>query len=173
MGGAYRLPGVAVLAVSAALGVGACGGDNDPAGEPPTTTPPEPVETRPKSPEEKSFPASFTKKVDPICLKTQEEVDKVAGTRARSEAAVKKLAGIYGDAATDLEGLKPPEQNAAAYKQFTDAFRSGEDLFTRLEEEVGRGDSSAFQRVPSTLDQVNTQIKDTAQQYGFDGCASD
>jgi hypothetical protein len=162
-----------VLAVSAALGVGACGGDNDPAGEPPTTTPPEPVDTRPKSPEEKSFPASFAKKVDPICLKAQEEIDKVAGTRARNQAAVKKLAATYGDAADDLEALKPPEQNAAAYKQFTDAFRSGEDLFTRLNEEVGRGDSSVFQRVPSTLDQVNTEIKDTAQQYGFSGCGGD
>jgi hypothetical protein len=153
--------------------VAACGGDNDPAGEPPTTSPPEPVETRPKSPEEKSFPAAFAKKVDPICVKAQGAVDKVAGTRARSEAAVAKLSGIYGDAATDLEALKPPEQNAAAYKQFTDAFRSGEDLFKRLGAEVGRGDSSAFQRVPSTLDQVNTEIKDVAQQYGFDGCGSD
>ena len=171
--GACRLSAAAVLVVSAALGMSACGGDNDPAGEPPTTTPPQPVETRPKSPEEKSFPAAFAKKVDPICVKAQEQVDKVAGTRARSEAAVKKLAGIYASAAADLEGLKPPEQNAAAYKQFTEAFRSGEDLFTRLNEEVGRGDSSAFARVPSTLDQVNTEIKDVAQQYGFDGCASD
>ena len=173
MGGAYRLPGLAVLAVSAALGVSACGGDNDPAGEPPTTTPPTPVQSRPKSPEEKSFPASFSQKVDPICVKAQEAVDKVAGTRARSQVAVKKLAGIYGDTAADLEALKPPEQNAAAYKQFTDAFRSGEDLFTRLDEEVGRVDSSPFQRVTSTLDQVNTEIKGVAQQYGFDGCASD
>jgi len=38
---------------------------------------------------------------------------------------------------------------------------------------VGRGDSSAFQRVPSTLDEVNSEIKDLAQQYGFSGCASD
>jgi hypothetical protein len=153
--------------------VGACGGDNDPAGEPPTTSPPEPVQTRPKSPEEKDFPAAFTQKVDPICVKAQQEIDKVAGTRARSEAAVQKLSGLYGAAAADLEALKPPEQNAAAYKQFTDAFRSGEDLFKRLGAEVGRGDSSAFQRVPSTLDQVNTEIKDVAQQYGFDGCGSD
>ena len=173
MRGACRLPAIAVLAVSAALGVSACGGDNDPAGEPPTTTPPEAVDTRPKSPEEKEFPASFTQKVDPICVKAQEQVDKVAGTRARSEAAVQKLAVIYGNAAGDLEGLKPPEQNAAAYKQFTDAFRSGEDLFNRLGAEVKRGDSSAFQRVPSTLDQVNTEIKDVAQQYGFDGCGAD
>jgi hypothetical protein len=171
--GASRLPGLVVLAVFAALGLSACGGDNDPAGEPPTTTPPSPVETRPKSPEEKSFPASFAKKVDPICTKAQAAVDKVAATRARNEAAVQKLSSLYGDAATDLEALKPPEQNAAAYEQFTQAFRSGEDLFKRLGAEVERGDSSAYQRVPSTLDQVNTEIKDTAQQYGFDGCASD
>lgn len=173
MRGACRLSAIAVLAVSAGLGVGACGGDNDPAGEPPTTSPPTPIESRPKSPAEKDFPAAFTKKVDPICVKAQQQVDKVAGTRARSEAAVKKLAGIYAATAGDLEGLKPPEKNAAAYKQFTDAFRSGQDLFTRLNEEVGRGDSSAFARVPSTLDQVNTEIKDVAQQYGFDGCAAD
>jgi hypothetical protein len=171
--GAYRLPGVALVAVAAALGLSACGGDNDPAGEPPTTSPPEPVESRPKSPEEKNFPASFSQKVDPICVKAQAEIDKVAGTRARSEAAVQKLAGIYGDAAGDLEAVKPPEKNAAAYEQFTHAFRSGEDLFKRLGAEVERGDSSAFQRVPSVLDQVNTEIKDVAQQYGFDGCGSD
>jgi hypothetical protein len=172
MGGARRLHAFAVLAVSAAL-LSACGGDNDPAGEPPTTSPPEANETAPKSAAETNFPAEVQEKVDPICVKAQEEVDKVAGTRARSEAAVQQLASIYEDAAKELEAVKPPEQNAQAYKQFTDAFRDGQDLFTRLEAEVGRGDSSAFQRVPSTLDEVNTEIKDLAQQYGFSGCGSD
>jgi len=161
-----------VLAVCAAL-LAACGGDNDPAGEPPTTSPPEAGETARQSAAENSFPADFQQKVDPICVKAQEALDKVAGTRARSRAAVQKLAGIYEDAAKDLEGLKPPEQNAAAYQQFTDAFRDGQDLFTRLDAEADRGDSSTFQRVPSTLDEVNSEIKDLAQQYGFSGCSSD
>src|SRR5215218_300239 len=156
--GTCRLP--ALIAVTIAVALAGCGGDNDPAGEPPTTAPPETVETKPQSPEAKQFPADFTKKVDPICVKAQKEVDKVAGTRARSRAAVQKLSAIYGGAAKELAALKPPEQNASAYQEFTGAFRDAEDLFTRLDEEVGRGDSSAYQRVPSTLDQVNTDIKD-------------
>jgi hypothetical protein len=169
--GTCRLP--ALIAVTIAVGLAGCGGDNDPAAEPPTTAPPEPAETKPQSPEAKQFPAEFTKKVDPICTKAQAQIDKVAGTRARSRAAVQKLSAIYGDTAGQLEGLKPPAQNAPAYKEFTGAFRDAEDLFKRLDQEVGRGDSSAFQRVPSTLDQVNTDIKDQASQYGFEGCSSD
>src|SRR3954462_1289075 len=171
MRGARRLHAVAVLAVCAAF-LSACGGDNDPSAQPPTTTPPEPAETKPQSPEEKSFPAAFVKKVDPICVKAEEQIDKVAGTRARSRPAVQKLAGIYKSTAADLEGIKAPAQNATAYKEFTQAFRHGQDLFTRLDAEVGRGDSSAFERVPTILDEANSDIKDQAQQYGFERCGS-
>src|SRR4051812_45541278 len=102
--GACRLPAVAVVAASVALGLSACGGDNDPSAEPPTTTPPEPAETKPQSPAEKSFPTAFAQKVDPICVKAEQQIDKVAGTRARSRPAVQKLASIYEGAASDLEG---------------------------------------------------------------------
>src|SRR3954452_7446116 len=101
MGGARQLHAVAVLAVSAAF-LSACGGDNDPSAEPPTTTPPEPAETKPQSPAEKSFPTAFAQKVDPICVKAEQQIDKVAGTRARSRPAVQKLASIYEGAASDL-----------------------------------------------------------------------
>jgi hypothetical protein len=113
------------------------------------------------------------KEVDPICTKAQGEIDKVANTRARDEASVDKLAKAYGTGAEELEALKPPEENATAYKQFTDSWRDGEDLFQRLSGELERGDSSAFQRVPSILDEVNTEIKDLASEYGFQDCASD
>jgi hypothetical protein len=171
--GAWRLPAVAVLAISVALGLSACGGDNDPAGEPPTTSPPEANETAPKSPAEQSFPADFQQKVDPVCAKAQAQIDKIAATNLRDQASLKKLAGVYAGAASDLEALKPPAQNASAYKQFTDAFRNGQDLVTRLNGEVSRGDSSAYQRVPTILDEVNTEVKDQASQYGFKGCISD
>ena len=162
-----------MLAISVALGLSACGGDNDPAGEPPTTSPPEANETQPQSAAETSFPAAVVKKVDPICAKAQAQVDKIAATTVRDQASVKKLAGVYAATAGDLEAIKPPEQNASAYKQFTDAFRDGQDLFTRLNEEVGRGDSSAYQRVPTILDEVDTEVKDLAEQYGFKGCIGD
>jgi hypothetical protein len=169
--GTCRLP--ALLATAVVIGLAGCGGDNDPSNEPPTTSPPEPAESKPQSPEAKSFPAEFQKKVDPICVKAQAEVDKIAGTTPRDRASVQKLSDIYKNAATDLEALQPPEQNATAYKQFTDAFRDGQDLFTRLDAEVGRGDSSAYQRVSSILDEVNTDVKDLATQYGFTDCGSD
>jgi hypothetical protein len=169
--GPCRLP--ALLAVTAVVALAGCGGANDPAGEPPTTAPPSPVETKPQSPEAKQFPAAFTRKVDPICVKAQSQIDKVAGTRARSQPALEKLAAIYGGTAKRLEGLKPPAKNAPAYQEFTGSFRDAQDLFKRLDQEVGRGDTSAYQRVPSTLDQVNTDIKDQASQYGFQGCARD
>jgi hypothetical protein len=169
--GTCRLP--ALLAVSIAIGLAGCGGDNDPSAEPPTTSPPEPAETRPESPEAGQFPAEFVKQVDPICTKAQGEIDKIANTRARDEASVDKLAQIYATTAKDLEALKPPGQNATAYQQFTDSWRDGEDLFQRLSGELGRGDSSAFQRVPAILDEANTEIKDLASEYGFQGCATD
>ena len=169
--GTCRKP--ALIALTIAVGLAGCGGANDPAGEPPTTAPPEPADTKPQPPEAKNFPAAFTKKVDPICTKAQDAVDKVAGTRARSRPAVQKISSIYADAAAQLEGLKPPKKNTSTYQEFTHAFRNGEDLFKQVDAEVGRGDDSAFARVPSTLDQVNTAIKDQASQYGFNGCAGD
>jgi hypothetical protein len=171
--GACRPAVLAVVAASAALGLSACGGDNDPAGEPPTTTPPTPAETKPQSAVAANFPDEFKQKVDPICVKAQQQIDKVAGTRARSQAAVDKLAGYYGDAAKQLGALDPPADSKEAYGEFTHAWQSGQKLFSDLSAEVGRGDSSAFQRVPSILDQTNTQIKDLAQQYGFKACGSD
>ena len=169
--GACRLP--AVLALTVALGLTACGGDNDPSAEPPTTSPPEAAETRPSTAQEREFPAEFRKQVDPICGQAQTELDKLAAQEIRDQAALRAASGVYEDAAVKLEKLEPPEQNATAYKRLTDAFRDGQDLLTRLNAEVGRGDSSAYQRVPSILDQVNTEIKDLGTQYGFRECAAD
>jgi len=171
--GTWRRSGCAAIAAALALGLGACSGDNDPAGEPPTTSPPEPAETKPISPQESSFPAEFRKQVDPICAGAQKEIDKLAGTEIRDRPTLQKLGGVYGDTASKLEKLEPPKQNATAYKQFTDAFRDGQDLVKRLDSEVGRGDSSAYQRVRSILDQVDTNVTDLAGQYGFTGCAGD
>ena len=162
-----------MLALSLALGLGACGGDNDPAAEPPTTAPPEPSDSRPSSQREASFPADFRNQVDPICQKAKAQIDKLVGNEIRDRARLKQLAGVYGDTASKLEGLKPPKKNAAAYKEFTDSFRDGQDLFTRLDGEVGRGDSSAYQRVNGELDQVNSDVKDMAIEFGFEKCASD
>jgi hypothetical protein len=162
-----------LIATVVAIGLAGCGGDNDPSGEPPTTSPPEPAETAPQSPEEKSFPAEFREKADKICTEAEAEVDKVAGSNVRDRASVQKLSDIYENAATELEGLEPPQANAEAYERFTDAFRDAQDLFVRLDQEVGRGDESAYQRVSSILDEVKTDVKDLATQYGFEGCASD
>ena len=169
--GTCRIP--ALIATVVAIGFAGCTGDNDPSGEPPTTAPPEPAETAPQSPEEQNFPADFAKKADKICAAAEAEVDKVAGSNVRDRASVRKLASIYEDAATELEALEPPETNAEAYKRFTNGFRDAQDQFTRLDEEVGRGDESAYQRVSSILDEVKSDVKDQATQYGFEECASD
>jgi hypothetical protein len=167
--GVRRLP--AALALTIALGLTACGGANDPAGEPPTTAPPEPADTRPASPEAKSFPADFVKKVDPVCVETLDQVDKLAGNEVKDRATLQKIAKTYGDAATELEAQKPPEKNATQYKRFTEAFHDGSDLFSDLDVEVGHGDTGAYQRVPATIDQVGTEVKDLAMQFGFTQCA--
>jgi hypothetical protein len=172
MGACRRLAGL-TISLALALGLLACGGDNDPSAEPPTTAPPEAADTRPSSPEEGNFPADFVEQVDPICAKAQAEIDKVVAKEVRSTEQLQALVAVYEDTATELEGLKPPEQNAAAYKEFTDTFRDGQDLFTRLQAEVGRGDSSAYQRVTSTLDQVKTDTKDVADEFGFQACSAD
>jgi hypothetical protein len=168
--GVRRLLSGVSVGLALALGVSACGGDNDPAGEPPTTAPPEPSDSRPTSPEAKNFPAAFVKKVDPICVKAQRQMDKLTANEIRDRARLKALAGVFEDTATELEALKPPAKNADAYKEFTDAFRDGQDLFIRLDGEVGRGDSSAYQRVTSTLNQVQTDYRESASDFGFTGC---
>lgn len=167
--GACRLP--AVLTVVLTLALPACGGANDPGGEPPTTSPPEPADTRPSTPRERSFPAEFTEQVDPICAKAMDEVDKLAEQQIEDQGALGRVGDVYRDAATELEGLKPPEQNATAYGRFTDSFREAQELFAEIEAEAGRGDNSVFQRVPGVLDEAKTNIKDLANQYGFKECA--
>ena len=162
---------LAVFAVAAAMGLAACGGRND-AAEPPTTAPPQPADTRPVSPEEQSFPAEFVKKVDPVCVKALGEVDKHAGAgiEIKDPGTLEKIAAAYEDAGTELDGQKPPEQNATAYGRFTQAFHDGGDLFTRMADEASR-DPKTYARVPSTVDQVNTDVKDLADQFGFTKCA--
>jgi hypothetical protein len=172
MGACRSLAGL-VIGLSLALGLAACGGDNDPAGEPPTTAPPEPADTRPASPGEANFPADFTNQVDQVCAKAKSEIDKLVSTEVRDPEQLQQLSEVHKNTATELEGLKPPADNAAAYQEFTDAWRDGEDLFARLQAEVGRGDSSAYQRVNSTLDQVKTDVRDVATEYGFQECAAD
>lgn len=168
--GAWRLP--ALFAVVVAVGLSGCGGDNDPAGEPPTTAPPDPADTRPSSPEESSFPAEFTKQVDPICVKAQQEIDKLAVGGISDQETLKEAADVYRDTATELEGLKPPEQNRAAYGEFTDTFRDGSDQLEDLEAEVARGDSSAYQRATTILDEIKTDTRDLASDYSFEECAA-
>lgn len=150
----------------------ACGGDNDPAGEPPTTSPPEPADTRPSSPEEGNFPAEFVEQVDPVCVKALDEVDEISAQQIDDQAAVGQVANAYRDAATELEGLEAPEQNATAYGRFTDAFREAQRLMEEIDAEAGRGDNSVFQRVPGVLDEANTNIRDLANEYGFTECAA-
>jgi hypothetical protein len=161
----------AVLALVLTLGLSACGGDNDPAGEPPTTSPPEAADTRPASAQERNFPADFVKQVDPVCAQALEEVDKLSAQKIEDEAALGEVADVYRDAATELEGFEAPEQNATAYGRFTDAFREAQRLLEEIEAEAGRGDNSVFQRVSGVLDEANTNIKDLAEQYGFEECA--
>src|SRR5215208_716942 len=170
--GACRLPAGLAVALAIGLSLTACGGDNDPSAEPPTTAPPEAADTRPSSATEAKFPPDFVQQVDPICKKAQTQVDKLVATEVRDPERLKQLSGVYRDTATELEGLKAPEQNRTAYGRFTDAFRDGQDLFERLEAEVGRGDSSAYQRVTSTLDEINTDVESLASDYGFQECAS-
>jgi hypothetical protein len=160
-----------VLALVLALGLTACGGDNDPAGEPPTTSPPEPADTRPSSPQERNFPSEFVKQVDPVCAQALDEADKVSAQKIEDQAAIAEVSDVYRDAATELEGFEAPEENATAYGRFTDSFREAQRLLEELDAEAGRGDSSVFQRVSGVLDEANTNIKDLANQYGFKECA--
>ena len=171
--GTCRVKRRLAIAAVAVLGLTGCGGDNDPGGEPPTTAPPEPADTRPSSGKEANFPADFTQRVESICTKAKSEVDKAVSTEVRDPQQLQQLSDVYKDTASDLESLKPPAQNAAAWEQFTNAWREGEDLFTRLKAEVGRGDDSAYQRIKSTLDEVKTDVTDIASEYGFEECAAD
>ena len=152
------------------LGLAACGGDNDPSGEPPTTAPPEPADTRPTSPEEASFPASFVKQVDPICEETYKKIDELAPIE--DEAKVKQAASTYDDAAKQLGELKPPQKNAEAYDRFVEVFSDASSTLDGIAGEMARGDSSAIQRVQPAIDNVNTEGGSAAEDYGFTKCTA-
>jgi hypothetical protein len=165
---ARRLPASALLILT--LGLAACGGNNDPSGEPPTTSPPEPADTRPTSPEAASFPPSFVKKVDPICQETYTKIDELAPIE--DEANVKKAAGVYDDAYKQFTALKPPAKNAEAYDRFTEVFRDASRTLDGIAGEMARGDSAAAQRVQPAIDQVNTEAGSAAEDYGFTKCTA-
>jgi hypothetical protein len=162
---------LAAIATVVVLGLAACGGANDPAGQPPTTTPPEPADTRPVTPEEGDFPADFVKKADPVCAKAVTDIDKTAGGRVQDRATLQKIIKTYDTAAKDLEALKPPEKNATVYKRLTQAFSGGADQFTQIDTQVGHGDTGAYQQVPDSIDTVRTEVQDLANQFGFTQCA--
>ena len=163
-----RLSATALLTLT--LGLAACAGDNDPAGEPPTTAPPEPADTRPTSPEENKFPASFVKKVEPICTEMQATVDELAPIE--DEAGVKQAAAAYDDAAKKFGELEPPAKNAEAYRSFVEVYRDAARTLDDINGELTRGDSSALQRVQPILDNVNTEGGSAAEDYGFTKCTS-
>jgi hypothetical protein len=163
---ARRLAATSLLIFT--LGLAACGGDNDPAGEPPTTSPPEPADTRPTSPEEANFPASFVKKVEPICEKTYTAIDELAPIE--DEAKIKQAASTYDDAYKEFTALKPPAKNAEAYDRFTEIFRDGSRTLDGIAGEMARGDSAASQRVQPAIDQINTEAGSAADDFGFTKC---
>lgn len=167
---AARLSATFAIALTLGAGVGACGGGKDPSARPPTTAPPEPVETAPATPAERDFPAEFVKRVEPICTDAQAAVDKLSPIE--DPAAVAKAAGAYKDAAARLDKLDPPQENAEAYRRFVEVYRDAGDTLGRLEAEIRGGDSSALERVPSILDDVNTERGDIASEYGFDKCTA-
>jgi hypothetical protein len=161
---------LATLTLIAALGLTACGGDNDPSAEPPTTAPPEPADTRPTSPGESRFPASFVKRVEPICVQSQRSIDDLAPIE--DEAALRKAAAVYEDAATKFGELKPPQENAGAFRRFVEVYRDAAKTLNGILGEVNRGDSGAFQRVQPVLDNVASEGGDAAEDYGFTKCTS-
>lgn len=161
---------LATLTLIAALGLPACGGDDDPSAEPPTTSPPEPADTRPETPGERRFPASFVKRVEPICVQTQRSIDDLAPIE--DEAALRKAVAVYEDAARKFGELQPPAQNADAFRQFVEVYRDAAKTLNGILAEVNRGDSSAFQRVTPVLDNVNSEGGDAATDYGFTKCTS-
>ena len=165
---ARRLFASALLILT--LGLAACGGSNDPSGEPPTTAPPEPADTRPTSPEAASFPDSFVKKVDPICEETYMKIDELAPIE--DEATVKKAASTYDDAAKQLRELKPPQKNAEAYDRFVEVFGDASSTLDGIAGEMARGDSAAIQRVQPAIDNVNTEAGSAAEDYGFTKCTA-
>ena len=161
---------LATLTLTAALGLTACGGDNDPSAQPPTTAPPEPADTRPTSPGESRFPAEFVERVEPICVQAQRTIDDLAPIE--DEGALRKAVEAYEDASRKFGELDPPEQNKEAFRRFTDIYTDAATTLNGLLAEVGRGDTSAFQRVTPVLDTVNTEGSDIAQEYGFTKCVS-
>ena len=160
----------ASLAVSLAFGLASCSGDNDPGGEPPTTAPPEPADTRPTSPEGAKFPQSFVKKVEPICVQARRSIDDLAPIE--DEVGLREATSVYEDTARKLRKLKPPQQNAAAYDRFVEVYRDAARTLNGIYGELQRGDSSALQRVSPVLDNVNTEGGDAAEDYGFTKCTT-
>lgn len=163
---------IAVIpALVASLALAACGGSNDPAGEPPTTAPPAPADTEPADPQERDFPAAVVDEVEPICTRAQDEVDKLSPIE--DEQGVQGAVQLFEDTSKELEGVDVPEQNAEAYKTFVDAYRDAGRTLGRIEGELARGDSSALQRVTPVLDEMRTRTNQLASDFGFEECAGE
>ena len=163
---------LAAFLLTLALGVGltACSGDNDPSAEPPTTAPPEPADTRPTPAPETEFPPAFVKKVERICVQTQRSIDDLSPIE--DEASLREAVVVYEGTTRKLRELKPPERTAEAFDRFVEVYADGARSLNGIFAEVGRGDSSAFQRVTQVIDTVNTESSDAAQDYGFKKCQS-
>jgi hypothetical protein len=146
-------PLIPVSLVLAAVLVAACGGDDGDGGE-------------------RLSKADFIAQADEIC---HEAIAATAGieepqSEEEGRAAFAELEAIFDGMLDDLRELQPPAEDEdmleEMYDEIDELVAMGEQLFDPAVAE----DAAEFQRWEAEMTQLEAEIKEIAETYGFESC---
>ena len=110
---------------------------------------------------------AFVKEVDAICARVSREARPLKPRRGQADAALTRLAEIWGDATDDVAALEPPPGDEQAVRRIVLEFRRFERalrIFARVEGEM------TLAAAVGTFEQGRRAEK-AARRYGVIGCS--
>ena len=154
-----RGPFIAVLA-ALALGLGACGGDDD-GGEP--------------------SKADFIEQADAICVRVNEtiggindELRSVTGSTkeklAKLEPILRRAVRLQEDAIEEFAALEPPPEDQDLIDRYLDAAEEQSDVLRDMAKTAGSGDAREYASVARKLPELSHQRRELIADYGFEQC---
>jgi hypothetical protein len=149
--GAMRLASITGLLVAAAVGLGACGGDDG------------------------LSKADYVKQANAICRDANTQLGKIAEPTdvagiATYVASAKKVTSVAVD---KMAALEPPEELRADHKAHVADGRKVVTLADDLAAAAKSGDQAAFQRISQQGDRMDQTSDARAKKMGLGDCADD